>query len=69
MDVLFARWADNDVGKGESSRQVKAERLPFFGRFRCVIDRHKVGELATEQRLRLALKIIGQLARNVGQGT
>ena len=57
-----------DVGEGKARREMEAERLAFLGRVRDVaVDRKQVGELPSEQRLRLAVEIVGQLLRDIGQ--
>ena len=68
VDVLLARRADDHVGEGEARGQVEAERLALLERFRAVVDRKQIGELAAEQRFGLALEIVGELPRHVGQG-
>src|SRR4051812_10448884 len=48
---------------------MEAERLAFLEYIRNMgVDRKQVGELASEQRFGIALEILGQLTRNVGQG-
>ena len=64
----LAGRAHDDVGEGEARRQVEAERLALLERVRRLVDRQQVGELAAEQRLGLALEIVGELLRDVGQG-
>src|SRR3954449_13120997 len=47
---------------------MEAERLALLHRLRIMIDREKVGELPAQQFFRLALEIVGKLARYVGEG-
>ena len=68
VHVLLAGRANDHVGEGEARRQVEAQRLALFHRVRdVVVDRQQIGELAAEQLLGLALEILGELLRNVGQ--
>ena len=69
-DFLVAGGADDHVGKGEARRQVETERLALLmdRSDGTAIDRQQVRELAAEKLLRLALEIVGELLRNVGQG-
>ena len=69
VDVLLACRADDDVGEGEARRKMEAERLALLERSRtCRVDRQQIGELAAEQLFGLALEIVGELPRDVGQG-
>ncbi len=64
-----ARRADDHVGEREAGGQMEAERLALLRRRRRAgVDRQQVGELAAEQRLGLALEIVGELLRDIGQG-
>src|SRR3954452_8673951 len=68
MHVLLARRAHHDVGEGKASGKMETKRLAFLdgvGGFR--LDRKKVGELTAEEVRGLAFKIVGELARDVGQ--
>ena len=48
---------------------MEAERLALLDHVRDVrIDGEEVGELAAQQFARLALKILGELPRDIGQG-
>ena len=68
VDVLLARRPDDDVGEGEAGGQVEAERLALLDDSASIgVDRQQIGELAAEQLLGLALEVVGELLRNVGQ--
>ena len=68
MHVLVACRADDHVGEREARRQVEAEGLALLDGIQALgVDRQQIGELASEQFFGLALEILGQLARDVGQ--
>ena len=61
--------ADDHVAEREARRQVEAERA-FLAKAvgEPDVDRQQVGELAAEKLLGLAVEVVGELLRNVGQG-
>src|SRR5258708_17919916 len=68
MHILLACRPNDDVRKGETYGEVEATGLAFLHRIRRRgFDGEKIGELTSEQIDGLALEIVRQLSRHIGQ--
>ena len=68
VNVLVARGADDHVAEREAGGKMEAEgALLAQAVGRAAVDRQQVGELAAEKLFGLALEVIGQLLRHIGQ--